>query len=243
MAESVGLSPKNSKFVAARDASADSEACSTELARAEPRFKYFDRFLAHWQDLEVLDVGCGRGCISEFLTHRGCHVYGVDPSSESVKLAAERAIREGLAIDYRLGSAEQLPYEDHKFDVVVCVDVLEHVEDSAQAIREMARVLQPGGYFLFDSINRTWTSRVVKVWLLEALLRRHPKGAHDWRKFIRPAELKQQLESHGFMDISMAGLTVKGRSKGGGTLRVEVGDDMRVAYLGVGRTPPGPPAV
>ncbi len=207
------------------------------------RFEYFDRYLAHWRDLEVLDVGCGQGSVSTFLSGRGCHVFGVDPDPENVKLAAERAIREGRGIDYRVGTAERLPYEDHQFDVVICLDVLEHASNVSQAIGEMSRVLQPGGYFLFDSINRTWTSRVVSVWLTESLLRRRQsKRARDWRKFIRPTELEKHLRAHGFLDISMAGLTIRGRGQGK-AMRSEVGSDMRMSYLGIGRTPPGPPAV
>ena len=129
--------------------------CSSLIEIAESRFAYFDEALTRWRGLNVLDVGCGEGCISELLARRGCNVWGVDRSAEAVKTAAECAVENGLAIDYRVGSAEKLPYEDATFEVVVCIDVLEHVTDVPKVVREMARVLMPGGFFLFDSINRT----------------------------------------------------------------------------------------
>ena len=233
MAESGGLNLDSS----------EADIREADLAKALARFEYFDRYLAHWRDLEVLDVGCGQGTVSTFLAGRGCHVFGVDSDPQNVKLAAERAIREGRAIDYRVGTTEQLPYDDHQFDVVICLDVIEHTTDVSRVIGEMSRVLQPGGYLFFDSMNRTWASRVFSVWLMEALLRRrHPRGARDWRKFIKPTELRAHLLHHGFLDISMTGLTARGRAKGK-PVRLEVSDDMRMAYLGIGRTPPGPPAV
>jgi 2-polyprenyl-6-hydroxyphenyl methylase/3-demethylubiquinone-9 3-methyltransferase len=202
-----------------------------------PRFAFFDRFLTEWQGAAVLDVGCGGGLSCEFLAARGALVSGIDLSSKSIAAAAAHAGQQGYAIDYRQGRAEQLPYGDLQFDVVVCVDVLEHVSDLRQTLREIHRVLKPGGWFFFDTLNRTWKSRIVMIWLMEYLLRKIPQGLHDWKLFIKPVELRQHLANAGFPEPVLQGFDFRGIDPQTGEARVSINDDLSVFYIGTVQKP------
>jgi 2-polyprenyl-6-hydroxyphenyl methylase/3-demethylubiquinone-9 3-methyltransferase len=134
------------------------------LANLVPaRLRYFDRIIPHWRDLDVLDVGCAGGFLTEALARRGARVSGIDPAGEVVAAAREHAAGEGLAVDYVVGGGEALPWQDASFDVVTCVDVLEHVRDLDEVLGEVARVLRPDGWFLFDTINRNLLSRLLVI--------------------------------------------------------------------------------
>jgi 2-polyprenyl-6-hydroxyphenyl methylase/3-demethylubiquinone-9 3-methyltransferase len=151
------------------------------------------------QGLRILDVGCGGGLLAEEFARIGCRVTGVDPSSGSLDVARAHAAVAGLEIDYRLASGERLPFDDGAFAAVYCCDVLEHVDDVGATIREIARVLQPGGVFLYDTINRTLRSRLVMIKLLQEwdATRCMEPNLHDWLMFIKPTELRAQLERAG----------------------------------------------
>ena len=142
----------------------------------QPRFDFFDRYITNWQGLKALDVGCGGGFSCEFMAKRGVVVSGIDQSAKCIKTAQEHAKFCNIEIDYQPGFAENIPYYDNTFDVVICVDVLEHVADLHKTILEIYRVLKPQGFFFFDTINRNFRSRLVMIWLLEYLLREIPQG-------------------------------------------------------------------
>ncbi|MGD1951496.1 MAG: bifunctional 2-polyprenyl-6-hydroxyphenol methylase/3-demethylubiquinol 3-O-methyltransferase UbiG [Leptolyngbyaceae cyanobacterium] len=183
------------------------------LSKLNPlRFKYFDRVIPQWHGLRVLDVGCGGGYTCEFLAQRGAIVIGIDPSAACIEAAKRHSSAMDLTIDYRVGMGESLPFECDRFDVVVCVDVLEHVQRPAATVTEISRVLHPGGLFCFDTINRTWQSRWIMIWLLEDLLRQIPRGIHDWHKFVTPEELHQLLAQSGFSEITMQGFDLFGHT-------------------------------
>lgn len=176
----------------------------------QPRFDFFDRHVTNWKGLRVLDVGCGGGFSCEFMAKRGATAFGIDQSAKCIKQAQQHAASGGFSIEYQQGFAENLPYQDKTFDVVVCVDVLEHVSDLRQTISEISRVLQPNGLFFFDTINRTVKSQLVMIWLLENLLREIPRGIHDWKKFIKPKELTYLLSNHHFANIEINGFDLFG---------------------------------
>ncbi|MEO1388421.1 MAG: bifunctional 2-polyprenyl-6-hydroxyphenol methylase/3-demethylubiquinol 3-O-methyltransferase UbiG [Cyanobacteria bacterium J06634_6] len=181
------------------------------LNRLNPlRFQFFDRYISDWRSLRVLDVGCGGGFTCEFLARRGAKVTGIDQSMACIKAASNHAIETGLTIDYQQSQAEQLPFDDALFDVVICVDVLEHVESPSQTLAEISRVLKPGGQFCFDTINRTWRSKLVMIWLLENTLRQIPQGVHDWHKFVTPAELTEMLEKQNMSVQQITGFDLFG---------------------------------
>ncbi len=128
-----------------------------------PRLAYFDTIVGSWRGQTVLDLGCGGGFMSEALARRGAKVIGIDPSETAIRVARAHAESEGLQIDYEVSSGECLPLADHGMDCVVCVDVLEHVDELDRVLDEVQRVLKPGGVFLFDTINRTPLAALVIV--------------------------------------------------------------------------------
>ena len=153
-----------------------------------------------------------------------------------------------------VGRAEALPFAAGRFDVVVCVDVLEHVDRPEAVIAEIARVLAPGGTLCFDTINRTFRSRLTMIWLLETLLRLIPAGVHDWRRLVPPEELRRWLEASGFGAITMRGMDLFGRGpvrtlgrllhyRRCGGFQVRFDDDLAVMFIGTARLSPaaGPP--
>jgi 2-polyprenyl-6-hydroxyphenyl methylase / 3-demethylubiquinone-9 3-methyltransferase len=163
-----------------------------------PRMQYFERVTPGWQGLDVLDLGCGGGYMTEALAQGGARLVGVDPSSASLDAARRHSAKEGLEIDYRLGVGEAIPIPDHSADRVVCVDVLEHVQDVEKVLGEVRRVLRSGGIFLFDTVNRNRLSVFLTVTMAEDILRIIPRGTHDPRKFIKPKEMQIYLEMLGF---------------------------------------------
>ncbi|HEX3132418.1 MAG TPA: bifunctional 2-polyprenyl-6-hydroxyphenol methylase/3-demethylubiquinol 3-O-methyltransferase UbiG [Planctomycetota bacterium] len=198
-----------------------------------PRFRFFDRFVPAWAGLRVLDLGCGGGLTAEVLAERGATVIGVDRSLPSLRVAHRHAAGD-FAIGYAGGDARALALANGSVDVVVCVDVLEHVPSVPQVLAECARVLKPGGWLLFDTINRTWLARLVVVWLLERVVRTIPRGTHDWRMFITPAELRTHLAASGFGDLTLRGFDVVGRRRSG-ALDVHFNDNTAITYIGAAR--------
>lgn len=168
------------------------------------RFGYLRRIVTEELRLEpaalrVLDVGCGGGLLTEEFARLGCAVTGVDPSSESLEVARAHAREEGLDIEYREATGDELPFEDGAFPVVYCCDVLEHVDDVGRTVAEIARVLRPGGVFLYDTVNRTRRSRLLMIKLAQdwrATAWAEP-DLHAFEMFIRPEELEAHLRSAG----------------------------------------------
>jgi 2-polyprenyl-6-hydroxyphenyl methylase/3-demethylubiquinone-9 3-methyltransferase len=193
--------------------------------------------------LRVLDVGCGGGHLAESLARAGAQVSGVDRSVPTIEAARRHAKAAGLAIDYRVADATVLPYDADSFDAVVSSDFLEHVGDRLDAVvAEQARVLRFGGLLGFETINRTWQSRLVLICLGQRMLRLVPPYLHDARWFIRPAEMVPLLAQHGVRVEEMCGLVparppllflagyLVRRQSGG----FRLGDDLSISYLGYG---------
>lgn len=200
------------------------------------RFASFDPIVGDWTGKRVLDLGCGGGFMSEALATRGASVIGVDPSPGAIAIARRHAADNGLAIDYALGAGESLPVDDHSVDIVVCVDVLEHVEDLDRVIAEIRRVLKPGGLFLFDTINRNWLASVVVITFAENILRMLPRGTHDPARFITPAELRAKLTEAGFIVNRFTGFGPRGVNR---RLDPTFGPlpSLAIQYLGDARLP------
>ena len=156
----------------------------------------------------VLDLGCGGGFISEALAQHGMDVCGIDPSAPSLTAARVHALQSGLEIDYRLGYGEHLPLMDASFDAVCCLDALEHVTDLGAVLAEVARVLRPGGLFIYDTINRTFKSRFVIAFLLQDFppTRLAPKRLHDPKLFITPTELQTAMARQGLEPCETIGM-------------------------------------
>jgi 2-polyprenyl-6-hydroxyphenyl methylase / 3-demethylubiquinone-9 3-methyltransferase len=236
------------------------------LAALNPaRFGYMRRVLTEElrldpATLQVLDIGCGGGLLAEEFARLGCRVTGVDPSEESLAAARTHAATQQLPISYRAAKGEALPFADATFDVAYCCDVLEHVSDLRQVIAETARVLRPGGTYLYDTINRTVRSRVIAIALLQewrwtAVM---PPGLHDWNMFIKPDELCRLLEREGLTPSGLTGLkprvslfrvlrTLRRRKRGlisyveaARQMRPGESSDISIAYMGYARKPATP---
>ena len=184
----------------------------------------------------VLEVGCGGGLICEELARRGANMVGLDPSPAALRTAREHAEQSDLAdrISYEQGRAEQLPYADASFSAIVCLDVLEHVQDLSSTIAEIARVLAPGGVFVFDTINRTLLARIALIWYGEHF----PSGGltpgiHDYRAFIKPAELRARLAANNLTVHELTGFMPRGFVRG--HFKMGPGWFKGVSYVGYAR--------
>lgn len=143
----------------------------------------------------ALDIGCGGGILCEEIARMGFAVTGIDPSAHSLQIAAGHAQAGGLRIQYEQGAGEAIPYRDHSYDMVFCCDVLEHVRDLPKVIAEISRVLKPGGVFCYDTLNRTFLSKLVAINISQVWKRwaYAPPNIHVWEMFIKPDELKSLL--------------------------------------------------
>ncbi len=199
------------------------------------RLSWFDQQV-EWNGRSVLDLGCAGGFMSEALAAKGAIVKGIDPAAGAISAAKKHATTGGFEISYQVAVGEELPYDDEAFDVVVCVDVLEHVSDLPRVLGEVSRVLVPGGIFLYDTINRNPLSSFLAVTVAEDILGLLPQGTHDPRMFIKPGELKDELSSAGL---------VPGKTKGLGPIGINRKGDFvfrplplrLIIYMGIARKP------
>ena len=178
------------------------------LLRAEAKLKnpwiqqkIEDRFA---EPVDILDIGCGGGFLSNFLSEKGHRVTGVDLSGES--LAVARRHDRTQTARYIEADAYQLPFADSSFDVITAMDFLEHVEDPAKVIQEAARVLRPGGLFFFHTFNRNWISYIVVIKMVEWLVRNAPEDMHVLRLFVKPSEARKYCQSSGLEVQEMKGI-------------------------------------
>ena len=167
------------------------------------RLQFVERFVV-LSGLRVLDVGCGGGILSEALAERGATVVGID-LAESALQAAE-AHRAGQAVEYRLESSRETAARGEVFDVVTCMEMLEHVADPAAVLRDIHALLKPGGWAFFSTINRTLKAHLGAVYAAEYLLHLVPQGTHQYDWFIKPAELSRMAERAGLAPVAFCGM-------------------------------------
>jgi 2-polyprenyl-6-hydroxyphenyl methylase / 3-demethylubiquinone-9 3-methyltransferase len=141
----------------------------------------------------VLDIGCGGGLLCEPLARLGAKVTGIDPAGENIEIAKAHGDRAGLAIDYRRATVEDLARQGEIFDVVLAMEVVEHVADVPAFLAACERVLKPGGVLLMSTLNRTLRSFALAIVGAEYVLSWLPRGTHDWEKFLTPEELASEL--------------------------------------------------
>ena len=139
--------------------------------------------------LRLLDIGCGGGILSESLTHLGARVMGIDVAPKNIRVAELHAQGCGLDLDYRLTSAEALAQDGAQFDVVLNMEVVEHVENLPAFLAACGVLVRPGGVMAVATINRTLAALVIAIFGAEYVLRWLPKGTHHWRKLVKPAEV------------------------------------------------------
>jgi 2-polyprenyl-6-hydroxyphenyl methylase/3-demethylubiquinone-9 3-methyltransferase len=233
MAESTAESPSQSpsvdpdevaKFAALAEDWWDPYGKFAPLHRLNPARLSFirDRIAAHrgrdasagrpLAGLRVLDIGCGGGLLCEPLTRLGAQVTGIDAAAENVAAAARHATGAGLDIDYRHATAEDLAAEDLAaggagFDLVLNMEVVEHVADVAAFLQASAALVAPGGAMVLATLNRTPKSFALAIVGAEYVLRWLPRGTHDWRRFLRPSELVSYLRGAGLDTRELTGVT------------------------------------
>lgn len=144
-------------------------------------------------DLRVLDIGCGGGILSEAVTRLGAQVTGIDITDKNLRVARMHAQQSELDINYRLASVEQLAEEDMQFDVVLNMEVVEHVEHLPDFLAHCAQLVRPSGLMIVSSINRTPAAWVMAIWGAELILRWLPRGTHHYHKLVRPTEVAAGL--------------------------------------------------
>jgi 2-polyprenyl-6-hydroxyphenyl methylase/3-demethylubiquinone-9 3-methyltransferase len=211
----------------------DPKGRSAMLHKLNPvRLKYIrDQIDQHWQGDEcsraplerktALDVGCGAGLLAEPLARLGARVTGIDASPEVIAVAREHAAAMSLEIDYRAGDIQELPGE---FDLITCMEVVEHVADPAAFIRALAKRLAANGLLIMSTPNATGLSKFLMITVGEGL-GRIPRGTHDFGKFITPERLKLLLAESGLLCIDVEGMAWSP------TRGLHLSDDVRLNYL------------
>lgn len=176
------------------------------------RLPYYQRILTQQfetpEGKRLLDVGCGGGVLAEQFAAMGFAVTGIDPSDKSIEVAQTHAAQNGFKIDYLIGYGNKMPFENETFDVVVCSDVLEHIEKWDEVIGEVARVLKSNGIFIYATINRTTSSKagVIEAWQENDSTSYMPPNLHVWEMFIKPEELEKSLEKYGLQNREIKGI-------------------------------------
>ena len=175
-----------------------------------------DRAAAHWkrdamsglplEGLSLLDIGCGGGLICEPMARLGAHVTGIDAADRNIATAALHAGHQGLVIDYRQHTAEALAGEGRQYDIVLALEIVEHVADVDLFLRSCGQMVKPGGLLFLSTLNRT-----AKAWMLaiagaEYVLRWLPRGTHDWKKFLKPSEVVNGLRGGGIEAQEIVGV-------------------------------------
>ncbi len=157
--------------------------------------------------LRVADIGCGGGLLTEELARAGAQVVGIDTSSAAIETARAHAHSAGLAIDYRLTDVHALRASDPQgFDLVTCMEMLEHVPDPAAVVRDCAGLVRAGGAMICSTINRTMASWILAIGVAEHLLGLTPKGLHRYERFVRPDEIIEWMREAGFDLTDQRGL-------------------------------------
>jgi 2-polyprenyl-6-hydroxyphenyl methylase/3-demethylubiquinone-9 3-methyltransferase len=162
--------------------------------------------LKPFQGLTLLDIGCGGGLLSEPMARLGFAVLGADASEKNVKTAAAHAVATGIEIDYRVSTAESLVVDGPAFDVVLNMEVIEHVADLPGFLGACARLVKPGGLMFIASLNKTLKSLALAKIAAEYVLRWLPPGTHDWNRFVEPRLLQAMLEEAGLKVLKTQGV-------------------------------------
>jgi 2-polyprenyl-6-hydroxyphenyl methylase/3-demethylubiquinone-9 3-methyltransferase len=176
--------------------------------------------------LRVLDIGCGGGILCEPLARLGATVVGIDPAASNIAVAQRHAAQSGLAIDYRAVTAEALAETGEAFDVVLAMEVVEHVADLGLFVGLAAAMVKPGGLLFIATLNRTMKSFALAIVGAEYILRWLPRGTHQWEKFVTPKELDNAITQSGVHSIGETGVIYNLLAD-----RWQLGTDMDVNYM------------
>lgn len=190
------------------------------------RLDYIQRYIS-LAGKHVLDVGCGGGILSESMAACGARVTGIDMGEAPLQVARLHLLESGLEINYERIPVERLAEEQpESFDLITCMEMLEHVPDPASVVTACARLVKPGGRLFFSTINRNPKSYLFAILGAEYLLKLLPKGTHDYAKFIRPSELHTWMREAGLETLGMTGMSYNPL-----TQTYKLTDDVDVNYL------------
>ena len=172
------------------------------------RVSYIERRAQGLDRKSILDVGCGGGILAEALAQKGARVTGIDMAELSLKVARMHMHEAELEIDYQLSTVETFAeHNEARFDIVTCLEMLEHVPDPASIITSASRLLKPDGLLFLSTINRNPKSFALAILGAEYILRMLPRGTHDYGKFIKPSEMAAQLRACGMRVIDISGMS------------------------------------
>ena len=190
------------------------------------RLNYIDKAIS-LNGKTVLDVGCGGGILSESMAEKGAKVTGIDLGEKALKVAQLHSLESGVAVDYQLISVEELAKKQPaSFDVVTCLEMLEHVPDPASVVAACAKLVKPGGHVFFSTINRNPKSYLFAVIGAEYVLNMLPRGTHDYAKFIKPSELASWMRPVGLALNGQIGMSYNPITK-----HYWLGNDTSVNYM------------
>ncbi|MGN6666621.1 MAG: bifunctional 2-polyprenyl-6-hydroxyphenol methylase/3-demethylubiquinol 3-O-methyltransferase UbiG, partial [Trinickia sp.] len=169
---------------------------------------------AHLPGKRVLDIGCGGGILSESMAGLGAQVKGIDLSNEALGVADLHSLESGITVEYEEIAAEALAArEPGSYDVVTCMEMLEHVPDPAAIVKACATLVKPGGWVFFSTLNRNVKSYLLAVIGAEYIAQMLPKGTHDYARFIRPSELAGFARAAGIREVEVKGITYRPHGK------------------------------
>ena len=194
--------------------------------QAAARFERDARKLDCLAGLRILDIGCGGGILSEPLARLGAQMVGADPAEENIEAARTHAQASGVAVDYRAITAEELAEAGERFDVVLAMEVVEHVADVPAFVATCAAMVKPGGLMIAATLNRTLKSFALAIVGAEYVLRWVPRGTHQWDKFVKPEELEAAIEGSGLRVIGERGVIYNPFAD-----RWQLSSDMDVNYM------------
>lgn len=190
------------------------------------RLRWIDAH-AHLPGKRILDVGCGGGILSESMAGMGAQVKGIDLSNQALGVADLHSLESGITVEYEEIAAEALAArEPGSYDVVTCMEMLEHVPDPAAIVRACATLVKPGGWVFFSTLNRNVKSYLLAVVGAEYIAQMLPKGTHDYARFIRPSELAAFARAAGLHAAEVKGITYRPFGK-----HFSLSDDTSVNYL------------
>ena len=194
--------------------------------RAAERFGRDVKLMGCLKGLRILDIGCGAGILSEPLARLGAELVGIDPAAENIEVARLHTSESGVAVDYRATTAETLAEAGERFDVVLAMEVVEHVVDVPAFVATCAGMVKPGGLLVMATLNRTLKSFALAIVGAEYILRWLPRGTHQWDKFVKPEELETAIEDAGLRVIGERGVIYNPLAD-----RWQLSSDMDVNYM------------